>query len=74
MLSRLLRLLLRLLLRGLLSRLLGGLLCLGLLLCSEKRGILMRAIHRLLRDSSCRRVHGRLLLALNDHPTKVLSC
>lgn len=59
------------LLRCLLSRRLLGL---GLLLCSQKRRILMRAIHWLLRDRSRRRIHCCLLLGLHYHPAQVLCC
>lgn len=59
------------LLRGLLC---GRLLCLGLLLRSQERSILMWAIHRLLGDCPCpcRRVHGCLLLALDNDPAQML--
>ncbi len=60
------------LLLGDLRGLLGCLLCLRLLLCSQKRRILMWAIHWLLRNRSRRRIHGCLLLALHDHAAQML--
>ena len=66
MLSCLLLRCLRRLLGGLLRSLLG----LGLLLCSQKRSILVWAIHGLANRAG-RGVHRCLLLALNDHAAQV---